>query len=75
MSHVITLTDEQYETLKRAAEACGASPEEALATAIADLSEKRRDPLQEPHYYETEEWFRHLEGADFVEDESADADA
>jgi len=64
MSHVITLTDEQYETLKTAAAAPSVTPDELLAAATTTLSEQQRDPLQEPHYYDTEAWFRHLEGDD-----------
>ena len=75
MSYVVTLSDEQYETLKVAAAARSVTPDELLAAAIATLGEQQRDPLHEPHYYDTEAWFRHLEGPDFVEDESADADA
>lgn len=62
MSHTITLTDEQYETLMATAAARSVTPDELLAAAIATLGE--RDPLQEPRYYETETWFRHLEGDD-----------
>ncbi|HUY79682.1 MAG TPA: hypothetical protein VMV29_23120 [Ktedonobacterales bacterium] len=48
MSHVITLTDEQYETLKTAAAAPSVTPDELLAAATTTLSEQQRDPLQEP---------------------------
>ena len=64
MSHVVTLTDEQYETLKRAADGRGVTPHELLMAAIATLGEEQSDPFQKPHYYTTEAWFRHLEGDD-----------
>jgi hypothetical protein len=71
MSHNMTLSDEQYETLRQAAEARGQTPDSLLATLVEEL----RDPLKQPHYLETEEWFRHLEGEDFVEDEDEQANA
>lgn len=71
MSHVIELSDDQYETLRKAAEARG----ESLAALLTTLVDELRDPLTQPRYYETEEWFRHLEDGDVDDDDSADADA
>ncbi len=56
MTHVIELSDEQYETLQRAAEARGETPAALLAALIDEL----RDPLTRPRYCETDEWLRHL---------------
>src|SRR5690348_6540216 len=55
MSKVITLTDEQYRTVERAA-ARGQTPETLLAEVIEEL----RDPHGEPRYYETDDRLRHL---------------
>jgi hypothetical protein len=56
MSHVLELTDEQYETFSRAAAARGQTPAEMFAAWIEEL----RDPLTQPRYYETDDWMRHL---------------
>lgn len=66
MTRIIELSDEQYSTLEQAAAARGQDPEGFLATLIEDM----RDRDREPHYYETEDWFRHL-GA--TEEEIAEA--
>ena len=66
MGHVITLSDEQYETITRAAANQGTTPDAVLAQLIESL----RDPYTQPRYYELEEWFRHLEGED-AEDSGA----
>jgi len=76
MGKIIEITDEQYAIIAHAAEARGQTADALLSQLIEDL----RDPLAQPRYFETEEWFRHLEGGDFEEeaDESesgADADA
>lgn len=77
MSKAIELTDAQYEVLRKAAEARGQTPQTLIETTIAAWQEEQRDPLKEPRYYDTEAWFKHLEGDDFeeYEDEGIDADA
>lgn len=54
MSHVIELTDEQYEILCKVAEARGQTPDAVIAAWLEEARER------EPRYYETEDWFRHL---------------
>ena len=76
MSHMIELTDEQFQTLARAAESAGATPDALLARIIASL----RDPLKEPRAYQTTDWLRHLglsdeEISDIAREADADADA
>jgi predicted DNA-binding protein len=56
MTRVIELTEEQYHTLEQAAAERGRTPDVLLAELIEDL----RDRDREPHYFETEDWFRHL---------------
>ncbi len=56
MGHVIDLTDEQYETLRKVAEARGQTPDAVIAAWLEEARE--RDHV--PRYYETEDWFRHL---------------
>lgn len=56
MSKVIELSDEQYRTIERAAAARGQTPDDLLAKVIDAL----RDPHQDPRYFDTDEWFRHL---------------
>ena len=76
MSKTIQVTDEQYETITRAAASRGTTPEAVLAQLIEEL----RDPLTQPRYYELEDWFRHLgmsddEIADVKSEAEADGDA
>jgi hypothetical protein len=76
MGHVIELTDEQYETITRAASTCGTTPDAVLAQLI----EKLRDPLLQPRVYRTDEWFRHLgmsneEITDITREAETDGDA
>jgi hypothetical protein len=56
MSKVIELSDEQYRTIEQAAARRGQSLDALLAQLIDDL----RDRHREPHYYETDDWLRHL---------------
>lgn len=56
MSKVIELSDDQYQTIERAAAARGQTPDALLARVIDEL----RDPQADARYYDTEEWFRHL---------------
>jgi hypothetical protein len=56
MSHGIEHSDEQYETLRRAAEARGETPDRLLAAWIDELGGANSTP----HYYETDDWLRHL---------------
>jgi transcription initiation factor TFIIIB Brf1 subunit/transcription initiation factor TFIIB len=56
MSHVIELTDEQYETLRQVAVARGQTPDAVIAAWL----EEARERAHEPRYYETDDWLRHL---------------
>lgn len=60
MSHVVELSDEQYETLRKAAEARGQSPNDVLAALLEEL----RDPYAQPQYYETDEFLKRLGASD-----------
>ena len=56
MSKQISLSDEQYQTLEIAAERQGQSPDDLIAQWVDAL----RDPDILSHYYETDDWLRHL---------------
>ncbi|MGH2516232.1 MAG: hypothetical protein ACRDHP_11310 [Ktedonobacterales bacterium] len=56
MSHTIELTDEQYAILRETAEARGESPDAVVAALIAEL----RAAPDQPRYYETDDFLRHL---------------
>jgi negative regulator of replication initiation len=56
MSKVIELSDEQYRAIEHAATSQGQTPSDFLARWIDELRDTRADA----HYYETEDWFRHL---------------
>lgn len=56
MSHMLELTDEQYQAIERAAADRGQTPDALIASWIAALDEMP-DVLVA---YETEDWFRHL---------------
>jgi hypothetical protein len=56
MSKLIELSDEQYHTIELAAEARGQTAEAFLAWWIEAI----RDRDRQPHYYETDDWLRHL---------------
>ncbi len=60
MSKVVELSDEHYRTIERVAVSRGQSPDDVLAQLIERLC----DPRLEPHYRETEGWFRHLGATD-----------
>jgi hypothetical protein len=60
MSKTIQVTDEQYETITRAAASRGTTPEAVLGQLIEEL----RDPLTQPRYYETNDFLRHLGASD-----------
>ena len=60
MSHVLELTDEQYQTLTEAARKRGQSAGSLIAQLIEELAEANREPQQ----FETEDWFRHLGASD-----------
>ena len=60
MSHILELTDEQYETLQRAAEERG----ETLDALIAALIQELRGGQPSSNALPTEEWFRHLGATD-----------
>jgi len=58
MSHVFTLSDEQYQIVKAAADAAGRTPEELfLAWAMQEEIQFRNS---HPTYWETDDWLRHL---------------
>ena len=67
MSKVIELSDEQYQTIQWAAATRG----QTLVTLLAQWIEDLRNRDREPHYYETEEWFRHLGASEEQMSESA----
>jgi hypothetical protein len=56
MSHIIELTDEQYETLRQAAEERG----ETLEALVAALIYRLRDDQTLSQAFATDEWFHHL---------------
>ncbi len=58
MSHVFTLTDEQYQIVRAAADAAGCAPEELFLAWTMD--EETRCRNAHPTYYETDDWLRHL---------------
>ncbi|HEX6798808.1 MAG TPA: hypothetical protein VF116_13955 [Ktedonobacterales bacterium] len=60
MSHVVELSDEQYETLRKAAEARGQSPNDVLAALLEEL----RNPYAQPRYYETDAFLKRLGATD-----------
>jgi hypothetical protein len=60
MGHVITLSDEQYVTIARAAARQGTTPDAVLAELIESL----RDPYTQPRYYSTDDFLRHLGASD-----------
>jgi histone acetyltransferase (RNA polymerase elongator complex component) len=60
MSHVLELTDEQYQTLTEAARKRGQSADALIAQLIEELAKANREPQQ----FETEDWFRHLGASD-----------
>lgn len=65
MSHVIELTDEQYDTLRHAAEERGETLDRLLMRVVEELRDQRASahpayPAHPAHAYTTEEWFRHL---------------
>jgi hypothetical protein len=60
MSHIVELSDEQYESLRRAAEVRGQSPNGLLAALLEEL----RNPYAQPRYYETDEFLKRLGASD-----------
>lgn len=56
MSKTIEISDEQYQTIERAAAARGQTSDALLAQMIDEL----RDPHTNPRSYETDDWLRHL---------------
>jgi hypothetical protein len=60
MSHVLELTDEQYQTLTEAARKRGQSAD----ALIAQLLDKLAESDHEPQRFETEDWFHHLGASD-----------
>jgi len=60
MGKVIELSDEQYRTIERAAATRGQSPDALLTRVVDQAIDELRDPRTDPHYYETDDWLRHL---------------
>jgi hypothetical protein len=58
MSHVLELTDEHYQLLKKIGEETGRTPEEMLLAWAMD--EETRYRLTHPTYSATDDWLRHL---------------
>ena len=68
MSRVITLSDEEYAVLERAAAARGDTPEGLVAEVVAALRE-----AEGPVFYTTDAFLRHLGASDEEIHESDDA--
>ncbi len=60
MGKAIEISDEQYQTIERAAVTRGQSPDALLMRVIDQAIEELRDPRTDPRYYETDDWLRHL---------------
>lgn len=60
MSHIIELTDEQYETLRQAADERG----ETIEALIAALIREMHDHQASAHAFTTDDWFHHLGATD-----------
>lgn len=68
MSHAIHISDEAYQKLEQLAQDSGESPESVVEGFVYAATASTR----EPHYYELDEWFRHL---GMTDEEMAEADA
>lgn len=68
MGHTIELSDEVFNKLQQMAVDCGESPE-ALVAGFISLA---ASTAGEQHYYELDDWFRHL---GMTDEEMAEADA
>lgn len=68
MSHAILISDEAYQKLAQLAQESGESPQSVIEGFVFAATASTR----EPHYYELDEWFRHLGVTD---EEIAEADA
>lgn len=58
MSHLFSLTDEQYKVIKDVADRLGQTPEDLFVAWT--IEEESRYRQAHPTYYETDEWLRHL---------------
>lgn len=65
MTKVIELSDEEFETLLRAAQARGETPQRLVVSFVEGL----RDPYTQPRYYETDDYLRRLGASDEEIDE------
>lgn len=68
MSHAIHISDDAYQKLEQLAQDSGESPEAVVEGFVYAATASTR----EPHYYELDEWFRHL---GMTDEEMAEADA
>ena len=68
MSHVIEISDDAYQRLERLAGQQSQSPAEVVEALITHADAERH----ERHYYELDDWFRHL---GMTDEEMAEADA
>jgi hypothetical protein len=60
MTRKLEIPDDKYEILANAASRSGKTPQDMLANLISGL----RDPRTDSHYFETDDWFRHLGATD-----------
>jgi hypothetical protein len=58
MSQTIQISDDAYRILETLAQRDGQTPAQLVESWATDRAP--HDPNQEPHYYTTEDWFRHL---------------
>lgn len=68
MSHVIEISEEAYQRLERLAGQQSQSPTEVVEALISHAEEASH----EHHYYDLDDWFRHL---GMTDEEMAEADA
>lgn len=80
MSHVIEISEEAYQRLERLAGQQSQSPAEVVESLITQAAAASH----ERHYYDLDDWFRHLgmtgeemaeADAELAAEEKADADA
>lgn len=80
MSHVIEISEEAYQRLERLADKQSQSPAEVVESLITHADATSH----EHHYYDLDDWFRHLgmtdeeiakADAELAAEEASDADA